>query len=102
MKIKATMKMVKELNKRIRGNYCIDFFKLLKLTPEEYEHYFIEDIFENFQDYDGEYMKIIEVVYHPEMYSIPHYLTTNDLLREYRPGDTADRFFSRVINAVEI
>lgn len=104
MRVQATQKMVQELNKRSLQNYCIDFFQLLKLTPEQYAHYFIDNILDHMNDYHAETgrMNVIEVIYKPEMYALPHYITTNDLLREYRPGDTAERFFARVINSVLI
>lgn len=104
MRVQATKKMVKELNKRAITNYCIQFFQLLEITVEQYQNYFIDSPLDHEEDYDYKtgLMKIIEVVYLPEMYSIPHYLTTKDLRREYRTGDTVETYMKRVINSVEI
>ena len=104
MQVKVTKKMVQELNKAAITDYCIDFFQLLEMSPEQYEHYFIDNLLDHENDYDASknVMKVIEVVYKPEMYSIPQYLTTNDLIREYHPGDTLQKYIRRVINAVEI
>lgn len=104
MLVKATKKMMKELNKRAITNYCIDFFQFLELPIDAYKAFFLDSPLDHMNDYNAakNVMNVIKVVYKPEMYSLDHYITTNDLIREYRPGDTAERFLQRVINAVEI
>ena len=103
MRVKATKKMMMELNKKAVGNYCIDFFELLK-EPYDIYNRIVFDPFEHEEDYNTEtgLFNVIKVIYKPDMFSLPRYITTEDLRHEYHKGDTLDRFITRVINAYEI
>lgn len=104
MRVKVSKKITKELNKRAINNYCIEFFNYLEMSPDQYAAFFIDSVFdhENDYDYNTNKMKVIQITYKPELYALPKYLTTNDLIREYRPGDTANSYLQRVINSVLI
>lgn len=103
MKVKATKKMMMELNKKAVNNYCIDFFELLKV-PYDIYRMMVFDPFEHEEDYNPSTntFNIIKVIYKADMYAMDRYITTKDLRHEYHDGDTIDTYIPRVINAYEI
>ena len=44
----------------------------------------------------------IGVFYPADYYAMPQYLTTYDLHKAYRPGDSAETYFDRLIETLEI
>lgn len=93
MRIQATKKFTSELNRALRAEKM------------PYHAHFIEcDYSACSADYNaktGRY-NCVMIEYPPEYYAIPQYLTTYDLIREYRPRDTIQTYFRRLIQAIEI
>lgn len=100
IKIKVTKKLTNELNKRAE-NIRFIYHELL---PHDYKMRVDYDIFRNDRDYNisSGKMKTIKVVYPPEWYALPRYLTTNDLVGMVRPDDTLESYCERVLDEVTI
>ena len=104
MKIQVSKAMAKELNKAI--GFCD--ISYIEMRPETYSWNVSVDSYLNEIDlkFDREgrnVFKVLKIVYPPEFYAMPAYLTTRDLNRIYRESDrTWDGFINAVKSAVEI
>lgn len=102
MRVKVSNVMIKEMKKILPENYSI---YLLEMNPELYRIHIDADIFRNESDFDYKknVFKVIQVVYPPEYYAMPRYITTNDLHKIYKHSDgTFNGFFHELKNDCEV
>jgi len=86
MKVKVTNTMLKAI-REISG--CYMKANLVKFSPDEYAVKVDYDLFRNEQDFDYKtgMFKAIRIDYAPELYAVPRYITTRDLVQAFRGSD---------------
>lgn len=101
MLVKATNTMLKAIAAAI-PEYN---FRLVKFTLHEFRLFVNIDDWRHENDYNpatGK-MQVIKVIYPGDYYSIPRYITTNDLLDAFRRSDkTMTGFLQAVKDEIEI
>ena len=81
MQIRATKVFAKEMNKRIKGNYCIESIELIKI-PHDSAYVRIGGGWDDKDiDFDEWTVKCIKVTYKPECYACPRLVSTGELNR---------------------
>ena len=101
MLVKATNPMTKLLN----ANFPAYTFRLEKFTLEQFKIFVDVDIFSHENDYNPTTNKIqaIKIIYPDQFYSLPRYITTNDLLKAFRRSDkTMTGFIQAIRDEIEI
>ena len=101
MFVKVSNPMIKAMKKAM-PEYS---FKLLELTPESYQLKVDYDLFRNESDFniDKHIFKVIQIIYPPEYYALPRYITTRDLRRTYKNSDGSyDDFINELIKDCEV
>lgn len=106
MIVQVSKVMVKELNKQFKDrnwSFCkFDYREADLLTYRTHVNCFVMDSENDWIASKGK-MKYIAVVYPDEYYSLPRYLTTNDILKCFRDSDrTFDGFVNEIKLEVEI
>jgi len=61
--------------------------RIEKLTPEQYERLVDYNLLKHTSDYNNGLFKVIKVIYDPELYALPAYITTWDLITTYKESD---------------
>lgn len=80
-------------------------FNLLELNPESYQLKVDYDLFRNESDFNinKHIFKVIEIIYPPEYYALPRYITTRDLRRTYKNSDGSyNDFINELIKECEV
>lgn len=109
MQCKITNKMVKVLKEALPKDYEV---KLLKLTPDEYKnlvHYdglYYADICGDY-DLRNNVCKVIKVIYPPDFYAMPAYITTHELKEYYNDAKkdgvvTIDNYKKALFAGIEV
>lgn len=101
MFIKVSNPMIKVMKKAI-PEYR---FKIITLSPESYELHIDFDLMRNTSDFDWNkrVFKAIQVLYPPERYALPRYITTRDLHRIYKSSDgTIEDFITELKKDIEV
>lgn len=104
MQIRATKVFAKELNKRIKGNYCIDSVTLVQI-PHDNAYNLIgggwNDSDIDFSDWS---VKCLKVIYKPECYAMDRYVSTGELNKLCRHINelTIENYVSEFLNEYEI
>lgn len=103
MRVEASKTMTRELKKAITGyEFCY-----IELNPDAYS-WNVASIWDN--EIDLKYTKegkpvfrAIKVIYPPEFYAMPYYLTTRELNKIFRNSNkTLEGFMNEVKAAIEI
>ena len=106
MLIAATKKMVNELNKAAKAAGRPEKFGHVTMTPASYKWYVGMDTDGAFDYGDYNYstglMRAIRVEYPADWYACDGYITTKQLNKLYRAGDTVETFTARVLEEIEI
>lgn len=61
--------------------------RIEKMTPDQYERLVDYNLLKHTADFDGVQFKVIKVIYPPECYALPEYITTWDLITTYKESD---------------
>lgn len=104
MLVKATKVMTDLLRKNLKLE-CIELIKLCKLSELEFIRLVDYNSYNHICDYNftTEKFSVIKIIYKPENYASPAYLTTKDLLRCFEHSDkSVDGFINAVADAVVI
>ena len=85
MVVKVSNTMSKALGKILKNSTV----SLVKMTPDKYSVTVDYDLFRHEQDYDIKtgLFKALMIDYNPELYALPRYLTTRDLVSIFRNSD---------------
>lgn len=106
MLIAATKKMVNELNKAAKAAGRPEKFGHVTMTPDSYKWNVSMDIFGAYDYGDYSYntgmVRAIRVEYPADWYACDGYITTKQLNKLYRAGDTVETFTARVLEEIEI
>jgi hypothetical protein len=103
MKVKATAAMAKEIKKALTG-IAEDVF-IVKMDVDNYRHTVdFEPLYhENDYNYSTNKFQAIKIIYRPDFYAMPEYVTTNDLIKIFHDSDrTFEGFFKQIRNAYSI
>lgn len=77
--------------------------KIEKLTPDQYERLVDYNLLKHTSDLNNGLFKVIKVIYNPECYALPAYITTWDLVTTYKESDgTLDGFRNAIKNQYTI
>lgn len=109
MKVKVTNPMVQLIKDALPKDHQV---KLIKLDPRQYGwqvHHNGADYAESVGDYDYNtgLCKAIQIIYPPDFYAMPAYVTTKDLKDYYKEcesgGDvTLERYKKTILNNLEV
>lgn len=106
MLIAATKKMVNELNKAAKAAGRPEKFRHVTMAPDLYKWNVSMDIFGAYDHGDCNYntglVRAIRVEYPADWYACDGYITTKQLNKLYRAGDTVETFTARVLEEIEI
>lgn len=79
MQIRASKVFAKELSKQLKGNYCIESVELIKI-PRDRAYITVGGGYSDMDiDWNDGTVKVLRVIYKPECYAMPRYITTGEL-----------------------
>lgn len=61
--------------------------RIEKMTPDQYERLVDYNLLKHTTDFDGVQFKVIKIIYPSELYALPAYITTWDLITTYKESD---------------
>lgn len=104
MQIRATKIFAKELNKRIKGNYCIDSVDLVKVPRNNAYNLIGGGYSDQDVDFNDMTVKCLQVTYKPECYAMNRYVSTGELNDLCRHMDkiTIEDYVAEFLAAYEI
>ena len=103
MIVKVSKTMAAELKKRLAPyGYRVDYIEMTENTYAERVDYWTIEHLNDYKSARGTFATI-RIIYPPEFYCIPRYLTTNCLKACFKYSDTTpDGFFQSVIDEISV